>query len=210
MATLQPLTNQVDRIIEKEFQSFHTVRQAHNAVWRYIRRHDGLEQILKNTIQQARKMLLGAPGASKNREESDETVIYTLDYVKGVMTKMAENRIKRAWNFDQVCIALYIRRIFPDLAENPENPVKFLKITFNYDYIDVRFESENYPRIKIRYDKSTGMTRISSGGAEKVLEMGTNLETDAARDLCFLLNETKFEIETLVIDITLSSRRGGT
>ncbi|ULT93900.1 hypothetical protein L3Y34_003419 [Caenorhabditis briggsae] len=138
MTTLQPLTDQVDKIIEKEFQSFHTVRQTHNAVWRYIRRHDGLEQTLRNALQQARQMLLGAPGASKNREEFDETVIYTLDYVKGAMTKMAENPIKRAWNFDQVCIALYIRRIFPDLAENPENPVTFLKITFSYDYIDGR------------------------------------------------------------------------
>ncbi|CAO4372555.1 unnamed protein product [Caenorhabditis nigoni] len=203
MTTLQQLTDQVDIIIENEFQSFHTVRQAHNAVWRYIRRHDGLEQILRNAFQQARQMLLGAPGVSRNREESDGTVIYNLDYVKGAMTRMAinSNITRRAWNFDQVCVAMYIRRIFPDLAESPENKVTFLKITFSYDYIDVRFESENSPRIKIRYDKSTGMTRISSGGVEKVLEMGTNLETDAARDLCLLLSETKIEIETLVIDI---------
>ncbi|ULT93901.1 hypothetical protein L5515_010572 [Caenorhabditis briggsae] len=269
--TNEELTNEVSKIIRKEFKSLHTFRQAHSVVWDFIRRHDGLEQRLRNEAQaKAERLELrrqkeeykkrrregtlfrrpqnpdgsevqpeeeeesesdeeesddddveDEEEVSENEEENaefadDDTVVYTVRFVRREMRKLAENvmrrennRETRIWKFYDIYKALYFRRINPIIMEHLNTSVTYLKLMCSVEYMVVTFRStENRtgprstdPIIKIRYDKSQNTTQISSGGFQKVLANIMDCETDAARDLCFLLCETAFNIGCLFIDI---------
>ncbi|UMM26750.1 hypothetical protein L5515_010321 [Caenorhabditis briggsae] len=202
--TNEELTNEVSKIIRKEFKSLHTFRQAHRVVWDFIRRHDGLEQRLRNEALAKAERLelrrqkeeykqrrregtlfrrpLNPDGSevqpeeeeeesesdeeesndddvedeeevSENEEENaefadDDTVVYTVRFVRRKMRKLAENvmrrennRETRIWKFYDIYKALYFRRNNPIIMETRDLCFLLCETAFNIGCLFIEIET---------------------------------------------------------------------